>query len=91
LDSESAILITAQNSLQILKLFSEETPELGVCEISHRAGFSKSIVSRMVSTFAEESILEKNSQTGKFRLNPVLFELGLIAETGGLEDEFFRA
>lgn len=79
MNGENAILITAQNSLQLLKLFSYQTPELGVCEISHRTRLSKSTVSRMVSTYVEESILEKNAKNGKYRLSPVMLELGLIA------------
>lgn len=80
MDGENPVLVTAQNSLRLLKLFNFRTPELGVCEISHLTGFSKSTVSRMVTTFMEESILEKNMQNGKYRLSPVMLETGLVAE-----------
>jgi len=74
------VLVTAQHSLQMLKLFTIETLELGICDVSRKMGLSKSTISRIVSTFVEESILEKNRKTGRYRLSPVLLELGLIAE-----------
>ncbi|WAH38056.1 IclR family transcriptional regulator [Alicyclobacillus dauci] len=79
-DNQSAVLVTAQHSLQILKLFTNETPELGICDLSRKMGLAKSTVSRIVSTFVEEAILEKNRETGKYRLSPMILELGLAAQ-----------
>lgn len=73
------ILVTARNSLRILQLFSNETPELGVTEISRHLGLAKSTVSRILSTLVEESILDKDPVSGRYRLGPLLLELGLVA------------
>ncbi|MCL6633891.1 MAG: helix-turn-helix domain-containing protein [Alicyclobacillus herbarius] len=73
-------LVTVTNALQLLKQFHSGDAELGVLELSRRMGISKSAVSRMVTTFVEEAILERNPRTGKYHLSPLLLELGLIAE-----------
>ncbi|WDL95738.1 IclR family transcriptional regulator [Alicyclobacillus sp. ALC3] len=72
-------LVTATHALQLLTLFSDEHPELGVTEMSERLGLAKSIVSRIVSTYVAEGVLVQDDITRRYRLGPLLLELGLIA------------
>ena len=72
------ILVTATNSLRVLTLFCDENPELGVTEISKKLGLAKSTVSRMLTTLVDESILARDDDSGRYRLGPLLLELGLV-------------
>ncbi|MCL6599724.1 MAG: IclR family transcriptional regulator [Alicyclobacillus macrosporangiidus] len=72
-------LVTAAHALRLLRLFSEAAPVLSVSEMSRRLHLPKSVVSRIVTTFAYEGVLEKDELSGRYRLGPVLLELGLIA------------
>lgn len=72
-------LVTATHALHLLTLFSDEHPELGVTEMSERLGLAKSIVSRIVSTYVTEGVLVQDEITRRYRLGPLLLELGLIA------------
>ena len=45
----------------------------------------------MVTTFVKESILERDTESGKYRLSPVMLELGLIAETADPMIQISRA
>jgi len=72
------ILVTATHSLRVLTLFSDENPELGVTEISKKLGLAKSTVSRILSTLVAESILDRDEDAGRYRLAPLLLELGLV-------------
>lgn len=47
--------------------------------MSERLHLSKSIVSRMATTFVSEGVLEKDELTHRYRLGAALLELGLIA------------
>lgn len=69
-------LSSINKALTVLKSFSQETPELGVTEISRLLGVHKSSISRIVTTLASEGFLEKNEATGKYRLGLKLAELG---------------
>ncbi|MCL6575445.1 MULTISPECIES: helix-turn-helix domain-containing protein [Kyrpidia] len=80
MQTSKSTLVTVGNALRLLKLFSHETAEIGVNEMSRALMLAKSTVSRMVSTLVQESILERNPENGKYRLNPLLLEIGLIAQ-----------
>lgn len=65
----------------ILGLFSQEVRELGVREMSRRTGLSKSTVHRVVSELAAGRFLEKDPQSGRYRLGIRLLELGGLVQT----------
>lgn len=73
------VLRTASSALNIIRLFSDDTPVLGVTDVSRCLGLPKSVVSRIISTFVEDGVLERDELSGKYRLGPLLLELGLIA------------
>ncbi|MGV9714197.1 IclR family transcriptional regulator [Gordonia sp. NPDC003424] len=67
------------NGLAVLEAFTIEEPVLGVTEIARRVGFHKSTVSRILATLEQAGYVEREAQSGRFRLG-----LGLIALTGPL-------
>ncbi len=67
------------NAIAVLRSFSAEEPLLGVTEIANRVGLHKSTVSRILATFEHERLVERDSESKRYRLG-----LGLIALAGPL-------
>ncbi|MET3809128.1 IclR family transcriptional regulator [Arthrobacter sp. UYEF3] len=76
-DTKGASVIV--NAIAVLRSFTADEPLLGVTEIANRVGLHKSTVSRILSTFEQERIVERDAETRRFRLG-----LGLIAVAGPL-------
>lgn len=72
------IIKSIKKSLDILNLFTYETPEIGVTEISNKLGLSKSTVSRLLSTLERGNIVAKVSTNQKYRLGTRVLELASI-------------
>ncbi len=67
------------NAIAVLRSFTADEPLLGVTEIANRVGLHKSTVSRILATFEQEGLVERDPETRRFRLG-----LGLIAVAGPL-------
>ena len=67
------------NAIAVLRTFTADEPLLGVTEIANRVGLHKSTVSRILATFEQEHMVERDPETRRFRLG-----LGLIAVAGPL-------
>ena len=67
------------NAIAVLRCFTADEPLLGVTEIANRVGLHKSTVSRILATFEQEHLVERDPETRRFRLG-----LGLIAVAGPL-------
>ena len=67
------------NAIAVLRSFSAAEPLLGVTEIANRVGLHKSTVSRILATFEHERLVERDSESKRYRLG-----LGLIALAGPL-------
>jgi DNA-binding IclR family transcriptional regulator len=65
-------------ALRLLKMFSEEEPELGISMLSKRMGIAKSTVHRLTSALHAEGMLEQNPENGRYRLGIQLFTLGTL-------------
>jgi DNA-binding IclR family transcriptional regulator len=76
-DSKGASVIV--NAIAVLRTFTADEPLLGVTEIANRVGLHKSTVSRILATFEQERLVERDPETRRFRLG-----LGLIAVAGPL-------
>ena len=76
-DSKGASVIV--NAIAVLRTFTADEPLLGVTEIANRVGLHKSTVSRILATFEQERLVERDAETRRFRLG-----LGLIAVAGPL-------
>jgi DNA-binding IclR family transcriptional regulator len=76
-DTKGASVIV--NAIAVLRSFTADEPLLGVTEIANRIGLHKSTVSRILATFEQENLVERDADTRRFRLG-----LGLIAVAGPL-------
>ena len=70
---------SVKRAIAILRCFSRSRPELGVTELSREIGVHKSTISRLLSTLEPEGFVNRNPDTGKYRLGVGLLELaGLV-------------
>jgi len=63
----------------ILEALSQDGPDLTLAQISESLGLHKSTAHRLIMVLERNKLVEKNSQTGKYRLGLKLFELGTRA------------
>jgi IclR family transcriptional regulator, acetate operon repressor len=68
---------SVEKAVEVLYAFDHAEPELGVMELSRRLGLHKSTVSRLLATLEQGDLVERNSDSGKYRLG-----VGLIALAG---------
>ena len=69
----------ALRAIRLLKLFSSEKPELGLAEISTRAGLNKTTTHRLLQALYSEELLERNPANGAYRLGRGMMALGVQA------------
>jgi DNA-binding IclR family transcriptional regulator len=62
-------------TLMILSCFAPHNHEYGTVEISHRLGFHKATVSRILLTLTRHGFLSQNPVTRKFTLGPAVMSL----------------
>ncbi|WP_431803494.1 IclR family transcriptional regulator [Halobacillus andaensis] len=72
-------LRTVQRAIDILNCFSEEQSELSLTEIASEIELAKSTTSRLLSTLEQNSIIEKDQQTLKYKLGMKVYYLGYLA------------
>ena len=65
-------------ALSILELLGA-SQELGVTELARKLGMGKSSVHRLLNTLAHKGYIEKNPQTGRYRLTYQLFAVATAA------------
>lgn len=79
-DADSGVQ-SIQRAAAILRCFAQTDFEMGVTAISKHLGLHKSTVSRLLSTLQQEGFVEKNPETGKYRLGLELVTLaGVVLE-----------
>ncbi|HWR62508.1 MAG TPA: IclR family transcriptional regulator [Clostridia bacterium] len=71
----NTVIQSVSRAIQIIRCF-EDNEELGVTEISKIIGLHKSTTFGLISTLEANKLLEKNGNTGKYRLGLELFRLG---------------
>lgn len=71
----NTVIQSVSRAIQIIRCF-EDNEELGVTEISKIIGLHKSTTFGLISTLEANKLLEKNENTGKYRLGLELFRLG---------------
>lgn len=67
------------NGLAVLETFSIDSPVLGVTEIANRVDLHKSTVSRILNGLTESGYIQRDEESGRFRLG-----LGLLMLSGPL-------
>ena len=65
-------------AMRLLKTFSDSEYEIGISNLARRLGLGKSTVHRLASTLVAAEFLERNPETGAYRLGLALFELGML-------------
>jgi IclR family KDG regulon transcriptional repressor len=71
-------LSSVANAIRLVRAFSEQENEIGISNLARRLGLGKSTVHRLATTLVREDFLEKNPDTGAYRLGLALFELGTL-------------
>lgn len=77
-EGQKARLSSVSMAIRILKAFSGDDAEIGISELAKRLGIAKSTVHRLVVTLMAEDFLDKNPETGRYRLGLGLFGLGSL-------------
>lgn len=61
---------------RILRELGSGSPRLGVTEIAERLGLAKATVYGLLRALEAEEFVERDAETGKYRLGPALLQLG---------------
>lgn len=73
---DTQLLASVSNAARLLKEFGTGEHELGVSELSRRLGIGKSTTHRLAHTLTVERLLERDPETGLYRLAMTMHELG---------------
>ena len=66
------------NAARLLKAFSDSEYEIGISNLARKLSLGKSTVHRLASTLVDAELLERNAETGAYRLGLALFDLGML-------------
>lgn len=69
----------ALRAIRLLKLFTNEKPELSLAELSYASGLNKTTAHRLLKALRSEALVERNTLTGAYSLGPALMALGVQA------------
>lgn len=72
-------LASVHNAARLLCAFTSAETEHGVSELARKLQLAKSTVHRLLTTLAEEELVERNPRTGRYRLGLKMWELGTLA------------
>jgi IclR family transcriptional regulator, KDG regulon repressor len=78
---QHSTLSSVRNAARLLKEFSHGSREIGVTELSRRLGIGKSTAHRLLNTLADEGLLERDPDSGAYRLGLAMYELGASVST----------
>ena len=70
---------TVERAITVLHVLAEAPDDVGNNEIARRTGINPSTVSRLLATLANDELVTRAHDTGRFRLGPRLVELGNAA------------
>ena len=73
---QHSTLSSVRNAARLLKEFGRGDREIGDTEHTRRLGIGKSTAHRLLSTLADERLLEQDPHTGAYRLGLAMYELG---------------
>lgn len=77
-----------ERALDILQVFSLETPEWGLTDLVERVGLPKSTVIRLLSVLEAKGLVERSDWSDRYRLGVRVFEMGSIyIQTTSIEAE----
>jgi len=70
-------------AIRLLKHFTAERPGLRLAELSEKSGLNKATTHRLLQALLSEGMLERETDSGRYRLGPALLALGLQAMSAG--------
>ncbi len=74
-DKESYSIQSVENALDVLVVLSEEG-EVRISQLSERLGLNKTSVFRLLATFENRGYVERENDSGKYRLGLAAYEMG---------------
>jgi DNA-binding IclR family transcriptional regulator len=78
-NSQANLTQSVTRALHILSCFSDQTPVLRVTDISNRLRLTPSLVSRLLTTLEHEGFVERDEDTGFYRLGRMILTLSGVA------------
>lgn len=66
-------------AVRLLKLFTNERPEMTLAEVSNASGLNKTTTHRLLRALQSESLVDRNAATGAYSLGTGLMALGVQA------------
>jgi IclR family KDG regulon transcriptional repressor len=84
--SRGATLGSVANAARVLKSFSPNDREWGVSDLARHLGIAKSTAHRLLATLTDQSLLEQDPQTGRYRLGLAIFDLAAAAQSTDLHE-----
>jgi DNA-binding IclR family transcriptional regulator len=72
-------IATVGRAVAVLRALAEAPDDLGNNEIARRTGINASTISRLLATLAQDEMVSRTPENGRFRLGPRLVELGNAA------------
>jgi DNA-binding IclR family transcriptional regulator len=73
---ESYAIHSVDNALNVLEALSEGGEEIRVSHLSERLGMNKTSVFRLLATFESRGYVEREPETGRYRLGLSAYEVG---------------
>jgi DNA-binding IclR family transcriptional regulator len=70
------VIQSVRRAAAILRELGSGHPHLGVTEVSERLGLAKTTVYGLLRALEEEELVERDLDTGRYRLGPALLQLG---------------
>ncbi len=67
---------SVRRAAAILRELGSGHPRLGVTELAERLGLAKATVYGLLRSLEQDSLVERDAETGKYRLGPALLQLG---------------
>lgn len=77
--NQSGLTQSVTRALNIINCFNDETPELRVTDISSRLELTPSLVSRLLITLEHDGFVERDEETGFYRLGHAIITLAGVA------------
>lgn len=67
---------SVRRAASILRELGAGQPRLGITELADRLGLAKATVYGLIRALEEDELVERDAETGKYRLGPALLQLG---------------
>jgi len=73
---DSYSIHSVENALDVLEALCEESEDIQISRLSEKLGMNKTSVFRLLATFENRGYVEREEQTGRYRLGLSAYEIG---------------